>query len=144
MSRKKSREFVLQILYQIDLSDKWDSYKKTITEFFKERITEEPIREFSGYIINGIMKHKAFIDALIDQNTSTSSIESLHYIDRNVLRIALFELFFSELVPIDVAINEAINLAKKYGEQKSGALVNAILDSIKNKNQDKLEYKKDL
>ncbi len=144
MSRKKSREFALQILYQVDLSDKWESYTRAVSEFFEERKTDSNIKDFTEYILKGVVENLSYIDRLIDENTSTSSIESLHYIDRNVLRIALFELFFSELVPIDVAINEAINLAKKYGEQKSGGLINAILDSIKNKNKEKLEFKKDL
>lgn len=144
MSRKKSREFALQILYQIDLSEKWEDFENSIKAFFKERKTEIEIESYAEYLIKGIVKNQQYIDSLINTNTSSSSIDSLHYIDRNVLRIALFELFFSELIPIDVAINEAINLAKKYGEQKSGGLINAIIDSIKNKNSDKLEYKRNL
>lgn len=144
MSRKKSREFALQILYQIDLSDKWSTYNTNIASFFQERKTDAIIKEYCEYIINGFIKNQDFIDSLINKNTANSSINTLHYIDRNVLRIALFELFFSALIPIDVAINEAINLAKKYGELKSGGLVNAILDSIKNKNMNLLEFKKDL
>lgn len=151
MSRKKSREFALQILYQLDISDKWDNTELVLKSFFQERKAETQIRDYCEFIIKGIQENKEFIDELVNEqyndssgNVIINSVSALHYIDRNVIRLALFELFLSELIPIDVAINEAINLAKKYGEQKSGSLVNAILDNIKNNHSSKLEYKKDL
>jgi N utilization substance protein B len=121
----------LQFLYQLDLRG-----PEILTELRGFLRAEEPdklAREFAQVLVQGVVEHRAEIDQAISEVAMNWDIERMAVIDRNVLRMASFELLHLPEVPPKVAINEAIELGKRYSTQNSGAFINGILDKIKDK-----------
>jgi len=127
-SRRKAREIVLQALYEQDLAghNAEDVLKRLLTETPQ---TEENA-EFIFRLTNAIVKHKDLLDENIRQFASAWPVEQLSYIDRNVLRLAIFEIIHENDVPIKVAINEAVELAKSFGGNSSARFINGVLSSV--------------
>ncbi len=128
--RTKSREIALQILYA------WDITREPIEECRRKfwennKSAEKSVVEFSDFIIFGVEANQEKVDSIITGCATNWRLERMATIDRNVLRIASFELLFVQEIPPKVAINEAIEMAKKYGDWDSGKFVNGILDKIK-------------
>ena len=92
-------------------------------------ITDE-IKEFSNFLVKGVAKNKDVIDSLISKYATNWQIQRMPTVDRNILRLATFELLFAEEIPPKVSINEAIEMAKRYGDKDSGKFVNGVLDKI--------------
>ncbi len=127
--RTLSREIALKILYANDISK--EPVDECCRKFWKETSrVEDSVKEFSEYLVNGVNSRKDEVDAVITRYAENWEIGRMATIDRNVLRIASFELLFAEEIPPKVAINEAIEMAKKYGDKDSGKFVNGILDKI--------------
>ncbi len=142
--RTRSREFALQLLYQIDLSggsaeeiyeDFWK--KRADSTFSKEekKAVEQSkkngdIRQYADRLVRGTVEHLAAIDKRIEKFTENWEMKRMAYVDRNILRLATFEILYLEDIPVKVAINEAVELAKRYGEIDSSKFVNGILDRI--------------
>jgi N utilization substance protein B len=128
--RTKAREFALQVLYQIDIT-KSDA-RSTIEDFWKNRETdtEAAVKEFAEGIIAGVMEHKDEIDKAISEAAENWGLSRMAVVDRNILRLTAYELLHRQDIPPKVSINEAIEIAKKYGDQDSGKFVNGILDRI--------------
>jgi len=127
--RTKARECALKILYAIDITG--DDQKKCADIFWENH--EEPDKEvktFANAIIQGVYGNKTVIDKMISKHTTNWQLERMAVIDRNVLRLASYELLFMDDVPPKVSINEAIDIAKKYGDKDSGKFVNGVLDKI--------------
>lgn len=126
--RRRSREFALQVLYQFEIL-KQDPNKvlSTAKEHF---LSKESDYEFSERIVLGIQKYINEIDLLIKRYSKHWRLDRMTIIDRNILRMALFELLYCEDIPPKVTLNEAINLGKKYGTEDSGSFINGILDRI--------------
>ncbi|MBD3426073.1 MAG: transcription antitermination factor NusB [Candidatus Omnitrophica bacterium] len=127
--RTMAREAALKILYASDIN------RESITEcagkfWDNEAKEDDEVRSFSEYLIRGVSDHAEQIDRTITKYAANWELERMATVDRNVLRIACFELLFSEDIPPKVAINEAIDIAKKYGDKDSGKFVNGILDKI--------------
>jgi N utilization substance protein B len=126
--RRNSRVITLQALYEIDNSNhrpeevlnRLNGAKALPTESFN----------FSKALLNGVLCNKDKIDALIKQFAPAFPIEQISAVDRNILRLAIFEILFDNNVPTKVAINEAIELAKQYGGNNSRKLINGVLGSI--------------
>ena len=137
-SRRRGREVALQILYQLDvqeqLSDQqglalfWQNFAAHEEEPPKDERDDEEAREFAGQLVKGVREHLQEIDSLLATASKNWRIERMARVDRNLLRLALFELKYSADVPAKVAINEAIEIAKRYGTAESPAFVNGILD----------------
>ena len=132
-NRHLSRSIALQTLYEWDFNE---GKNKNVTELL-ERNTEEfgPGIEndlFVKELINGVLKNKEKIDEIIVKTAPEWPLEQINLIDRNVLRIGIFEFLFGkrEEVPPKVAINEAIELAKSFGGETSGKFVNGVLGTI--------------
>ncbi|AII59831.1 MAG: transcription antitermination factor NusB [Dehalococcoides mccartyi] len=127
-SRRKAREIVLQALYEQDLAghNAEDVLKRLLTETPQ---TEENA-EFIFRLTNAVVKHKDLLDENIRQFASAWPVEQLSYIDRNVLRLAIFEIIHENDVPIKVAINEAVELAKSFGGNSSARFINGVLSSV--------------
>ncbi|MEQ4488320.1 MAG: transcription antitermination factor NusB [Dehalococcoides mccartyi] len=127
-SRRKARELVLQALYEQDLAghNAEDVLKRLLTETPQ---TEENA-EFIFRLTNAVVKHKDLLDENIRQFASAWPVEQLSYIDRNVLRLAIFEIIHENDVPIKVAINEAVELAKSFGGNSSARFINGVLSSV--------------
>ncbi len=127
--RREGREAAIQFLYQYDLGGSLDP--EVLTSFYAFRGISPAARRFCQKLIDGILPEKVKeIDLVIQQYAQNYEIERLSAVDRNVLRLALYELFSDEGTPVPVIIDEAISIAKKYGTEQSGRFVNGVLDQI--------------
>ena len=119
----------LQVLFQLDMTKQDAAQAFTqIEEHFTKRDEDH---EFAERIVLGIVKHSKEIDHLIEQFSENWRIDRMSIIDRNILRIAIFELLYCEDIPPKVTINEAIDLGKRFGSEESGSFVNGLLDRIR-------------
>ena len=125
--RRKAREYALQMLYQYDISN--DS-AHLIEGFWASKDVPENVKEFTNNIVEGVIKNLPLIDDKINQSARNWNIDRMAVVDRNILRIATYELLFINDIPVKVTINEAIEIAKRYGGEDSSSFVNGILDRI--------------
>ncbi len=129
MKRRKAREHALQILFQLDIRKEKPS-AAVLKHFWAEFKPDEEIRNFTEEIVRGTFKHLPKINDLIHQCAKNWSIDRMAVVDRNVLRMAIYEILYRIDIPTSVTINEAIEIAKKFGTDESGAFVNGILDRV--------------
>jgi len=132
-SRHFARSILLQSLYEWDLrKKKQDELKKIIERNIKELGVDSKDVQFVYNLAKGIIKDKSKIDKIIEKAAPEWPIEQITVVDRNVLRIGLYELLFGDRkqVPPKVAINEAIELAKTYGGESSGKFINGVLGTV--------------
>jgi len=133
--RSLAREHALKILYQFEITRRpldavlGDYWKSDETRDIRDR----EVIEYADGLARGINTHLKDIDSKISEYATNWQIKRMAIIDRNVMRIGLFELKYSKEVPPKVAINEAVELAKKYGDLESSKFVNGILDKIHKK-----------
>jgi N utilization substance protein B len=153
--RRKARELVLQFLYQADMnppqgrndrsirrdgarvaeeSTKSDysapAIEEEITSFWENFKTEEEGKSFFKELAYGVMTHRVEIDTLIDGASENWRLSRMATVDRNILRFSVYELLYLEDIPPRVTINEAVEIAKRYGSEESPSFVNGILDKI--------------
>jgi N utilization substance protein B len=128
-NRRKSREMAIQALYYMDSANSFS--ENTLILFCRNFNTPESILPFLLKLVRGVVEARNEIDALIERFSSNWKVHRMTCVDRNVLRIAVFEMCCCDDIPIKVSINEAIDLGKKYGSDESGSFVNGILDSIR-------------
>ena len=127
--RTRARELALQFLYQLDL--RGPDLLSEAKGFFRAEEEDKSAREFALQLVEGVAEHKDELDQEIRGVAQNWEIARMAVIDRNVLRMAAFELLHCADIPPKVAINEAIELGKRYSTQNSGAFINGILDKIK-------------
>lgn len=128
--RTKAREYALKMLYALDIMRESDP-AKCIDMFWRENDeADREVKEFAELLVTGVAKNEGVIDKLISQYATNWQLKRMAVIDRNILRFATYELLFREDIPPKVSINEAIDIAKKYGDNESGKFVNGILDKI--------------
>ena len=126
--RRHSREIALQILFQVEYAPQI-SYDDLISLFENEQ--DRSLIKYADEIIKGVQAHKIKIDEKIQEASRHWKIERMGGVDRNILRLSVFEMFFaSELIEPKIAINEAIEIAKVFGSQESSAFVNGLLDQV--------------
>src|SRR5215510_6536003 len=125
--RRKAREVALQFLYQLDLQGE-DNPESHEAEFWRRHPVDEDTRAFAEALVRGTKRHQAEADRLIRASTDHWDLERMAVVDRNILRLAVFELLCHDDVPPKVAINEAIEIAKKFGTQESSRFINGVLD----------------
>ncbi len=142
--RTRSREFALQILYQLDinhldlsevLEDFWkDRSDLALSDKEKEFIEldkkDADIRLYTEKLVRGVLEKLEMLDKIIERVADHWAIQRMAYVDRNILRLSAYELLYFDDIPVKVAINEAVELAKRYGEPDSSKFVNGILDRI--------------
>jgi len=138
-NRRKAREASLQLLYEIDLGNKASEDVIGAFRVNADRLlldTPDPgfncdeIKEFTSQITEGVWSNVHEIDRLIEMHSTHWKISRMALVDRNILRMAVFELLYCPDIPASVTINEAIEIAKKYGTEESGSFVNGVLDHI--------------
>ena len=131
-SRHLSRQVAMQILYEWDFKKKNKKALAAITQRNIDNFSKSVDPEFIQSIIDGVLKQLKIIDGLVEKAAPEWPLEQIAGVDRNILRIGIFELLFQnqDEVPPKVAINEAIELAKAYGGQASGKFVNGVLGTI--------------
>ncbi|QTM99787.1 transcription antitermination factor NusB [Sediminibacillus dalangtanensis] len=124
MKRRTAREKSFQILFQMDVND--IPPKEAI-----EHVMDGPADDaFLTDLVYGVIEHKQEIDEKIDENLENWTFNRLASVERTLLRIAAYELSYKEDVPSSVAINEAIELANSYGDEKSGRFINGVLSKM--------------
>lgn len=128
--RTKAREYALQLLYCCDVTGE---HLKDLSSFWAEQQdeVEEEVKNFAEIITSGVLTYKEAIDKKISAFATNWQLERMAVVDRNILRIGCFELFYLEDIPAKVSINEAVDLAKKYSGEEAGKFVNGVLDRIK-------------
>ena len=132
MKRSAIREFAFKLIYSIEIQKPKDIEEQTELYFECENIVEDDAKEYIIDAINGTEEHKEEINELIRKNLKADwTLERISKIDFSILKLAIYEIKYKEL-PFKVAINEALEIAKKYGETSSKNFVNGILASIVN------------
>jgi transcription antitermination factor NusB len=127
--RRKGREVALQFLYQLDLHGAGDPGPHE-DEFWGRHPVDHDTRSFAESLVRGSKQHQSKTDQLITQYAEHWDLERMAVVDRNILRLAVHELLWQPDVPPKVAINEAIELAKKFGTADSSRFINGLLDRI--------------
>jgi transcription antitermination protein NusB len=127
--RRKARELALMVLYELEF--RLDPPAVVLQDFWKSRAVPTDVQEFAETLVRGTAEVADEIDRVIQRSATHWSLARIAPVERNILRLAAYELLHRDDVPERVAINEAIELAKLYGSQESGAFVNGILDQIR-------------
>lgn len=127
-TRRKGRETALQILYQMDLSD--TPADRAVLLFWGNLAASREGEEFANLIVRGYGAEAAVVDEKIRSVSQHWRLERMSRVDRNIIRLATYELLRMPDVPARVSLNEAIELAKRYGNEGSAAFVNGVLDRI--------------
>jgi N utilization substance protein B len=127
--RRDAREAAVQYLYQREVQG--DHSDQALEEFYEMRGLSPSGKKFCNELLQGWMQHREEIDEVIAKNARNFEFNRLSAVDRNVLRIACHEILFRSDIPAPVAINEAIEIAKKYSTEDSGKFVNGVLDNIR-------------
>jgi N utilization substance protein B len=128
--RRESRELALQILYALDANPSV-GIRETLQTFREEQTDVlSRVREFAEGLVQGVQEHRDIIDAAIKARSKNWTLVRMPRVDLNVMRMATFELMFRGDIPKKVSINEAIEIARKFGDKESPAFVNGILDEI--------------
>jgi N utilization substance protein B len=125
--RTKSREFAMQMLFQWDMSQQ--EFARLESRFWKSAKAADKTRAFANQLFEGAAKDVAGLDEIIGKHCENWRFERLAAIDRAILRLAIHEMKAAE-TPAKVVLNEAVDLAKKYSSEDSGAFVNGVLDSV--------------
>jgi N utilization substance protein B len=126
--RREGRELALQILYALNLNP--IKMQETLQLFRENSRAADHVRIFAEELSSGVMANRDEIDKLIAGTSKNWAISRMAKVDLNILRLAVFELIFRIDIPRNVTINEAIEVAKKFGTEDSPAFINGILDEI--------------
>lgn len=130
--RTKSREFALQVLYRMDVTK--DPSDVSLDNFWLSQTDEESeaqVKEFATQLVKGVEQNRKAIDEKVSHYAANWQLERMAVVDRNILRLATFEILMCPQIPPKVSINEAIELAKKFSDVEASKFVNGILDKIK-------------
>ena len=128
--RRKSRETALQVLYQLNIT-KQDVHT-AFTQFGEHFLSDGMADDFIKRLVHGVLEHCPELDRFIERYSEHWRLDRIDIIDRNILRMALFELLYCKEIPPKVTINEAIDLGKRFGSEDSGSFINGILDRVQN------------
>lgn len=126
--RTRGREIALQILYQLEQNPGMDAAE--VQRFLQRRLRDSELQDFASELVGGVREHREQLDELIRRVAENWSLERMAAIDRNILRIGAFEMLYRPDIPVKVAINEALELAKRYSTAQSSRFVNGILDRL--------------
>ena len=126
--RRQARIIALQTLYEIDFTS--HNAEEILLRTLQEKPLPEDAADFARGLVGGVLQNKQSIDSKIVKFAPAFPVEQMAGIDRNILRLAIFEVLFDNNVPVKVAINEAVELAKKFGSDTSPKFVNGVLGSV--------------
>lgn len=127
IERRKARQAALELLYQREI------FECGLADALARQaraVPDKPLPEFSLRLLRGIDTNQRAIDELIDKHAKNWAIDRLPLIDRNILRIALYEMLYEPTIPVSVSINEAIEMAKIFGSAESGKFINGVLGQV--------------
>jgi len=132
-NRHKGRERAFQILYGWSYARSWeqDYIHRTFDNFSSEQFEDnQEVNDFSWKLLKGVREELQTLDGIVAAYSQNWRLDRIARVEITILRLALYEMLFLEDVPVNVAINEAIELTKKFGDRKSNKFVNGILDAI--------------
>jgi len=129
MKRRKAREYALQILFQIDFTDKKID-RKNLDEFWSDKKENREVRKFADELVTGVLENLDETDIRIEKVTENWVLKRMAAVDRNILRIAGYEILYRKDIPSAVTINEALEIAKKYSTSEAVSFLNGILDRL--------------
>jgi len=131
--RTRARELALQFLYQVDVQGV--EHRAELDAFLDVELRGKQgavdAKVFARELVDGVLAHRDHLDHLLHKAATNWEIQRMAAVDRNALRIGCYELLYADDIPMKVAINEAIELSKRYSTEASGAFVNGILDRIR-------------
>jgi N utilization substance protein B len=128
-TRRQARELAMQALFYMDMQN---NVSLQMLKHFCDNFHPPPkVDLFFQTLVNGVLEKRHEIDALIERFSKNWKISRMSCVDRNVMRIAVYELLHCEDIPPKVSINEAVDVGKKFGTEESGAFINGIMDSIR-------------
>lgn len=126
--RRRARTIALQALFEIDSVG--HSPEKALKSLLEEMSLPEEATTFAKRLVKGVLENKTSLDATIQRFAPTWPVDQLAIVDRNILRLAIFEILFDKEAPLKVVINEAVELAKTFGSESSARFVNGVLGSL--------------
>lgn len=127
--RRKARECALQVLFQLEFNS--TDPEALIRRYWEYQKVTEDVREYGNWIIEGIRAHAREVDVAIQSASVNWRIPRMAVVDRNILRISVFELLFEKTLVPAIVINEAIEIAKKYSGEEASVFINGILDAVR-------------
>lgn len=128
-TRRRGREVALQLLYALEITQA--DVEQTLAAPWVENLLSSMMRDFTLTLVKGVAAHRQEIDVLIQEASTNWALERIALVERNILRYAIYELVFMPEIPPNVTINEAVEVAKKYGTEDAPAFINGILDRVK-------------
>jgi N utilization substance protein B len=128
-TRRKARELAMQALFFMD--ERRDFSEETFGRFCANFAPKPDVRPFFLRLVRGVLRSQTELDALIERFSENWSLGRMSGVDRNVMRIAVYEMVCCRDIPAKVSINEAVDIGKKFGTEESGAFINGIVDSIR-------------
>ncbi|WP_028585207.1 transcription antitermination factor NusB [Desulfogranum mediterraneum] len=131
--RRKSRELALQFLFSHDFQERscdQEPVARELEVFCQTFDAGKKALAYGEELVFGLCEHREAIDALLAEHSHNWRVERMSLVDRNVLRIAVYEMQYRDDVPVQVAINEALEIAKRYSVRESVSFINGILDSV--------------
>jgi transcription antitermination protein NusB len=129
--RREGREAAVQLLFHWDMNVRQPLEEADLNGFWQLRTANQATKEFATRVAAGVIAEQVTIDEKISRYTANYELKRISAVDRNILRVAIYEMLFCNDVPPIVAINEAIDIAKKFGTEESGKFVNGVLDRVK-------------
>ena len=130
-TRRRARRATLEVLYEYDIANHPPG--EILQRRLEANTLDAPGREFASHLVQGILEHMGGMDILISRYAPEWPLEQMAVIDRNILRIAIFEFIASDETPVKVAINEAVELAKTYGSDSAPRFINGVLGTLAEK-----------
>ena len=128
-NRRRSRELAMQALFYVDMRQ---NKSKEILDLYLQSFTpSKKVLPFFLELVNGVIGERDRIDTMIKRFSSNWKMSRMSCVDRNIMRIAVYEMLCCGDIPLKVSINEAIDVGKKFGTEESGAFINGILDSVR-------------
>ena len=125
MARRRARSLALQILYELDTTR--HSAEEVLARLVYDDTVDEQTYDFVSTLVYGVLNYRRRFDSIIARHAPSFPVETMAVVDRNIMRMALYELFHESDTPVKVSINEAVELAKEYGADSSPRLVNGVL-----------------
>jgi N utilization substance protein B len=134
--RHQARRLALQALYEIDCTD--HPVGTVLNERLESDSYREETRTLTTRLVSGVLEHRDQLDALIRRYAPEWPLDQIAILDRNILRIAIFELIIDDSVPVKVAINEAVELAKTFGAESTPRFINGVLGTLAARENDSI------
>jgi len=139
--RRKARESTLQILFQLEFND--SDAEKAFRLYWKDKKATKDVKDYCRWLIKGITSHQESIDRSIQSVSKRWRLSRMPVVDRNILRMAVFELLYEEDVAPAIIINEAIEISKKFSGEQASMFINGVLDTLRKNADEKQESLRD-